>query len=544
MSAKQYLCSPLFPARLTMLKKHVWLTLFFLVLCFPAVAAPQEIETLTPTIDQRISDAFEGVSNQINDIVFYSVKIFGDTEAEVSFPLILLWLVMASLFFTLYLGFINIRGFAHGIKVLKGDYDPKATDGKKHVNRIEILSTALSGTVGLGNIAGVAVAISVGGPGAIVWMTLMGFFGMSTKFAEAVLGVKYRHITKTGRIMGGPMYYLTDGFAERGWKKMGRFLAILFAVCCVGGSLGAGGMFQANQAHAVLVSVTGGAEGEVVSFMADKGWVFGLLIAFLVGLVIVGGFNQIAHVAGKIVPFMGFLYVGTCAVILFMHADAVGPAFWTILSSSFTAEAGLGGFIGALIMGVQRAAFSNEAGIGSAAIAHAPTETDRPISEGFVGMLEPFIDTIIICNMTALVIVVTGVYTDADGMQGVSLTKRAFEETYGHFQYLLALAVNLFAFSTMISWSYYGSKSFSYLLGKRGETRAYETGFRIFYCLCIVVGASANLQSVIGFTDAMVFTMAIPNIIGLYVLAPSLRREMKEYWSHYKHNAKPPPVEA
>lgn len=472
-------------------------------------------------IDQTINQAFEPVSNFIAGIIFYAEPLSG-----FDIKLILVWLVALSLFLTLYFGFINLRYFGHAIRILRGKYDDPGADGQ--INRFQALATSLSGTVGLGNIAGVAVAVSAGGPGAVFWMAMMGLFGMSAKFAEAALGVKYRHHRKEGRpesISGGPMYYLRDAFANRNIPYLGPLLAGLFAVCCVGGAFGAGNMFQANQSFQQLVNVTGGE----ASFMADKGWLWGIFMAVLVGVVIIGGLNSIAKAASKIVPFMGGLYILAGMIVIGINISALPGALATIVHMALTPEAGFGAMLGALLMGVQRAAFSNEAGVGSAAIVHATARTDKPVSQGFVGMLGPFIDTIVICMVTALVIVITGAYEGGEGMEGVELTSRAFESAIPWFPYVLSLTVFLFAYSTMLSWSYYGLKCTTYLLG---EKPAVELIYKVLFCLVTIIGSSSALDSIILFSDSMIFAMAIPNAIGLYLLAPELKKDLKNYLQH------------
>ncbi len=474
-------------------------------------------------VDQTINDAFEPVSRALTDIIFYSANIGG-----LDVKLILLWLVAAALFFTLYLGFINLRYFAHAIDVLRGKFRKEGDDGQ--ISPFQALMTSLSGTVGLGNIGGVAVAVSVGGPGAVFWMAMMGLFGMSTKFAEVAMGVKYRHHPDPNdpkKISGGPMYYLRDAFDNRGIPYLGHIMAGLFCICVIGGAIGGGNMFQANQSFQQLVNVTGGEAG----FMADKGWAYGLFLAILTGLVIIGGIKSIARVASKIVPLMGAIYLIAGIVVIAMFYKNIPGAFMIIFQLALTPEAGLGAVMGALLMGVQRAAFSNEAGIGSAAIVHATAQTDSHIRQGFVGMLGPFIDTIVICMVTALVIVITGAYTGSDGLEGVSLTSRAFEEGISFFPYILSFTVFLFAFSTLIAWSYYGLKGATYLFG---ESKAVDLTYKLFFCICIVIGASSSLDHIIGFSDAMIFAMAIPNLIGLYLLAPEIKRDLKKYTSEIK----------
>jgi len=449
-----------------------------------------------------------------------------------------LWLVVGASVFTVYFGFIQLRAFGHAVALVRGDYaDPKDAG---EVSHFQALATALSGTVGLGNIAGVAVAVSIGGPGATFWMILAGVLGMASKFTECTLGVKYRNEYADGTVSGGPMYYLTKGMGEQGRGALGRVLAVLFAIFCILGSWGGGNMFQANQAHAQLVNITGGE----ASFLAGNGWITGLLIAGVVFVVIIGGIKSIAQVTEKVVPFMAVIYVAAAVAILVANADKIGWAFGEIWAGAFTDVGVAGGLVGALIQGFKRAAFSNEAGVGSAAIAHSAVRTKEPITEGFVSLLEPFIDTVVICTMTALVIVITGVLMvdpetgryvwDAElgriategSLGGVELTSAAFASAFGWFPYVLALAVVLFAFSTMISWSYYGLKAWTYLFG---EGKTTELVFKLLFCAFVVVGAATNLGPVIDFSDAAIFAMAVVNIIGLYFLMPNVKAELNAY---------------
>ena len=483
------------------------------------------------TLDEQINAWVSPVSNAVSGAVFYSVEVGG-----VQFPLIVGWLITAALVFTVYFGAVQLRRFWHAIELVRGDYSNPNDAGE--VSHFQALATALSGTVGLGNIAGVAVAVSLGGPGATFWMILAGLLGMASKFTECTLGVKYRRENSDGTISGGPMYYLSRGFAERGWGGAGKVLAAVFAVCCIGGAVGGGNMFQANQAYQQVVNVTGGAD----SFLVGKGWLFGLVMAGLVGLVIIGGIKSIARVTEKIVPFMAVMYLAAGLVIIGANFDKVGWAFGQIIDGAFTGAGVAGGVIGALIQGFKRAAFSNEAGIGSAAIAHSAVRTKEPITEGYVSLLEPFIDTVVICTMTALVIVISGKL--ATDLTGVELTSAAFSTAFSWFPYVLAAAVLMFAFSTMISWSYYGLKAWTYLVG---ESRSMDLLFKFFFCCFVVLGASMNLGPVIDFSDSMIFLMAIPNVIGLYVLMPVVRREAKQYWAKidsgeirkYRSSAKP-----
>ena len=476
----------------------------------PQLAQAQEVG-----LDEKINQAISPISNVIAGAMFYSVPIGGT-----AFPLIVGWLVIAATIFTIYFGFVQFRRFGHAISLVKGDYSHPEDAGE--VSHFQALATALSGTVGLGNIAGVAVAVSIGGPGATFWMILAGLLGMASKFTECTLGVKYRNEYEDGRVSGGPMYYLSKGLAEKGKPGLGKVLAVIFSICCIGGAVGGGNMFQANQAFQQVVNVTGGEN----SFLAGSGWLFCLIMAIVVGVVIIGGIKSIAKVTEKIVPLMAIIYVTAGLVIILSNISMVGDAFAQIFVGAFTGAGVAGGVIGALIQGFKRAAFSNEAGIGSAAIAHSAVRTKEPVTEGYVALLEPFIDTVVICTMTALVITISGELNS--GLTGVELTSAAFASAFTWFPLILALAVVLFAFSTMLSWSYYGLKSWTYLVG---EGKGKEIIFKLFFCLCVIVGASMSLGPVIDFSDSMIFAMAIPNIIGLYFLMPVVRGEVRQYWA-------------
>jgi AGCS family alanine or glycine:cation symporter len=474
-------------------------------------------------IDSRINEAIEPFADAVSGFIFSSFPIAG-----VPFPFVLVWLIVGAVFFTFYFRFINFRAFKHGFQLVRGDYSDPTAAGE--VTHFQALATALSGTVGLGNIAGVAVAVSLGGPGATFWMILAGLLGMSSKFVECTLGVKYRNEYTDGTVSGGPMYYLSKGLAARSdkLKSLGKVLAVLFAIFCIGGSFGGGNMFQANQSFKQVVAVTGGD----VSWLADKGWLFGLVIATLVGLVIIGGIQGIARVTSKIVPFMAVVYVTTGLFIIFSNLSEIPAAFVAIWDGAFSPEGIAGGVVGVLFQGFKRAAFSNEAGIGSAAIAHSAVRTNRPVTEGFVALYEPFIDTVVVCTITALVIIVTGTWDPSvDPSQGVALTSAAFESSISWFPWILTLAVVLFAFSTMISWSYYGLKAWTYLFG---ESMITDVVYKGMFLSFVVIGSSMELGSVIDFSDAMIFAMAFPNMLGIYFLLPVVKKELNEYWADYK----------
>ncbi|GAB4325570.1 MAG: alanine/glycine:cation symporter family protein [Bacteroidales bacterium] len=443
--------------------------------------------------------------------------------------LIVVWLIFGGTFFTLFMRFINIRGFRHAIHLIRGRYDKPGSSGE--VSHFQALTTALSATVGLGNIAGVAIGITIGGPGATFWMILAGLLGMSSKFTECTLGVKYRRIDKNGEVSGGAMYYLRYGLEKKGLKYPGIILAFLFAVLVIGGSFGGGNMLQANQAFKQF-------ESFVPAFQHHGAW-YGLILAFFVGLVIIGGIKSIARVTSKMVPIMAILYVGTALVIIAMNINFTGEALRLIFDGAFSSEAMKGGFVGVLIYGFQRGAFSNEAGVGSASIAHSAARTEEPVSEGIVALLEPFVDTVVICTMTALVIIFTG-YHDTTGLEGVQLTSAAFGSVFSWFPVLLLIAVTLFAFSTLISWSYYGLKGFDYLFGGWSEKlfgtrKVARYTYQILFLACIVIGASSDIMAVMNFSDMMVLAMAFPNIIGLLILAPEVRDDLQIYMKKLKN---------
>ncbi|CAN5181546.1 alanine/glycine:cation symporter family protein [soil metagenome] len=488
----------------------------------PPPLGEQTLEEATPAAPEGIEglvDEMMGAANAVIGAVFFFDLLFWD--ADRSLPLVVFWLVMGAIYFTLKMGFINIRGFGHAIQVTRGKYtDP---DALGEVTHFQALSTALSATVGLGNIAGVAIAVSLGGPGATFWMIVAGLLGMSSKFAEVTLGQQFREVRPDGRIMGGPMEYLSRGLAERGMPRFGKILAVMFAVLCIGGSLGGGNSFQVNQSMNALQ--------QTIPIVGEFPWAYGLLMVVMVGIVIVGGIRRIANVADKIVPFMCLVYVLAALFIILDNAALIPAAFAAIFREAFAPDALYGGFIGTLVVGFQRAAFSNEAGAGSAAIAHAAARTESPVREGLVSLLEPFIDTVVVCTMTALVIVITGAYNNpayADLIatnQGAALTSRAMGEHITWFPYILSAAVFLFAFSTMISWSYYGERCWTWLMGDR-TTRIYQGIFLLF----VFLGSIITSTNVLDFGDLMILGMAFPNILGVVILSGRVKRELDEYW--------------
>jgi AGCS family alanine or glycine:cation symporter len=477
----------------------------------PGAAASQD------GVMAAIDRAMGTVNGWIASVFFFDVIFWSDARL----PFIVLWLVVGAIYLTFRMGFVNLRGFGHALQVTRGRYTDPSEPGD--VSHFEALSTALSATVGLGNIAGVAIAITLGGPGATFWMILAGIFGMSAKFTECTLGQMYREVRQDGYVLGGPVQYLSKGFAERGMPGAGRLLAVLFALLCIGGSIGGGNSFQVNQSLNAIQ--------ETVPVLSGAPWAYGLFMTILVGVVIIGGIHRIANVADKIVPLMAVIYVIAALVVILTNLAMVPPALSAIAEMAFTPDAGYGGFVGVLVVGFQRAAFSNEAGAGSASIAHSAARTKYPVREGFVALLEPFIDTVVICTMTALVINITGAYNNpayADVIaanQGAALTSRAFSEHISWFPYVLSLSVFLFAFSTMISWSYYGERCSVWLFGE-GASKYFKALFLLFTFL----GSIITSTNVLDFGDLMILGMALPNLVGVYLLHGKVRAALDDYW--------------
>jgi AGCS family alanine or glycine:cation symporter len=514
-------------------------------------------------LDQKIDAAFKPVSDFFSNLIFFTIPIAGKDV-----PFVLLLLVGSALFFTIYFKFPNIFHFKTAINVVRGKYDEldqheagdpalaiggdikgtikdESTEGE--VTHFQALATAVSGTVGNGNIAGVALAIALGGPGATFWMVVCGFLGMSTKFVECTLGVQYRDVGEDGTVYGGPMYYISKGLKERGFKTFGKIVAIIFAIFCIGGSFGGGNAAQSNQATVVLKELMG-LESSGAGF-----WI-GVVMAIVVGVIIIGGIKRIASVTEKVVPFMAVLYLLACLYILGANFSLIDDAFSLIFREAFNPTAiGVGGVIGVLLVGFKRAAFSNEAGAGSASIAHSAVKTKYSASEGLVALLEPFIDTVVICTMTALVIIIFNFGGDASGAtifqyggdgagavlidgvsyEGAGITSKAFAEYIPYSNVFLTVAVVLFAVSTMISWSYYGLQSWKFLFG-RGK--AADMAYKLLFLLFVIIGASASMNSIWAFSDAMIFAMVFPNMVGLYFLFPVVKKQLKRYTDAIKES--------
>ena len=504
-------------------------------------------------IDEQIDKAFKPFSDFFSSVIFF--------EVFEGAPFVIILLVLSALFFTLYFGFPNIRYFSKAINVVRGKYDhlDSATvnedlaidgdikdtindEGKDgEVTHFQALATAVSGTVGNGNIAGVALAIALGGPGATFWMIICGLLGMSTKFVECTLGVQYRDVGKDGTVYGGPMYYLSKGLKEKGFTTLGKITAVMFAIFCIGGSFGGGNAAQSNQATIVLKELLG-------LESASAGAIIGIILAVLVGIIIIGGIKRIASVTEKIVPFMAALYLLACLYIIGSNFSFVDDAFGLIFSEAFNPQAiGVGGVIGVLLVGFKRAAFSNEAGAGSASIAHSAVKTKYSASEGLVALLEPFIDTVVICTMTALVIIIFNfggafeyggngegaVLINGVEYEGAGITAKAFAQYIPYSNVFLTVAVVLFAVSTMISWSYYGLQSWKFLFG-RGKTA--DLTYKVLFLVFVVIGAAASMKSIWGFSDAMIFAMVFPNMVGLYFLFPMVKKQLNRYLDAIKNN--------
>ena len=531
--------------------------LSLLLLFIPLVTFAQD-----KGLDQQIDEAFKPISDFFSQVIFFTIPLAG-----MDVPFVLLLLVGSALFFTIYFKFPNVFHFKTAINVVRGKYDdldhisvnPElAIDGdiadtikdeseEGEVTHFQALATAVSGTVGNGNIAGVALAIALGGPGATFWMIVCGFLGMSTKFVECTLGVQYRDVGDDGTVYGGPMYYISKGLKERGFNLLGKIAAIIFAIFCIGGSFGGGNAAQSNQATVVLKELMG-LESTGAGF-----WI-GVIMAIIVGIIIIGGIKRIAQVTEKVVPFMAVLYLLACLYILGANFSLVDDAFSLIFREAFNPTAiGVGGIIGVLLVGFKRAAFSNEAGAGSASIAHSAVKTKYSASEGLVALLEPFIDTVVICTMTALVIIIFNFGGDASGAtvfqyggdgsgtvmidgvayEGAGITSKAFAQYIPYSNVFLTVAVVLFAVSTMISWSYYGLQSWKFLFG-RGK--AADMAYKLLFLLFVIIGASASMNSIWAFSDAMIFAMVFPNMVGLYFLFPVVKKQLKRYTDAIKES--------
>ncbi len=489
----------------------------------PALAQSAELDN--SWVQEHLAELDTQFGNLVQLLAFF---LFADLGTGV--PLIVVVLLFGGIYYSFYFGWISLRGIRHSIDVIRGRYDNPDDPGE--ISHFQALTSALSATVGLGNIAGVAIAVSLGGPGAIFWMVLTAFVGMSSKLASCTLAVMYRKVHPDGHISGGPMYYLENGLESLGLREFGRTLAVVFAFLTIGGSLGGGNMFQANQTLEIL--------GTVSPWFVDYNWVVGLLLAFVVAIVIIGGIRRIGQVTSRIVPFMCLLYVAFSLLIILSRVSEVPNMLYTIVELAFSPQAIYGGFLGVLVTGIKRAAFSNEAGLGSAAFAHAAAKTNEPAREGMVAMIGPFIDTIVICLMTGLVCMITGVYADPrfEAQQGfavgVSMTAAAFDSFIPGSQYVLALAVMLFAYSTMISWSYYGERSWEYLFGA-GSILVY----RIIFVTFVFIGSVTALNNVLDFSDMMILGMAFPNIIGGVILSPKIKRCIQEYWERLQRGEMP-----
>ncbi|MEM9822788.1 MAG: alanine/glycine:cation symporter family protein [Bacteroidota bacterium] len=508
---------------------------FLLAVGWPYRAYPQE-----STLDERINDAISPITSSIFNFVMTPIEF----SEQISLPIVLIVLLCGAAYFTVYFGFPNFTRVGLAINVVRGKYQATKTESRSpniingddpdtirkenvegEVSPFQALTAALSATVGLGNIGMVAVAIVAGGPGATFWMIIAGMLGMASKFTECTLGVKYREVMPDGTVHGGPMYYLSKGLKERGWATLGKIFGVFYAIMLVGGSFGGGNMFQSNQAAAQFTNVLNSDSGY-------SGFAFGCMMALSIAVVIIGGIKRIGKVTERIVPLMVGIYLFAALIILAKNIAHIPAAIQAIIQGAFAPEAAMGGFFVVLVIGFQRAAFSNEAGVGSASVAHSAVKTQYAASEGVVALLEPFIDTVIVCTITALVIIVTNIdgqlveYGNASGLNGVTLTSAAFDSVIPGFSYVLTIAVILFAFSTMLSWSYYGLQAWKYLFGK-GRLADYL--YKILFCSFVILGAASSLGAVVQFSDAMIFAMIFPNMIGLLFLAPVVKEEYHKY---------------
>lgn len=489
----------------------------------PTLSEPPPVQEKALSWEMTIDENVDRFLKSPMEMIFFFDLVFWDNSSptNIKLPIVVIWLIIGAVFFTIRMGFINIRGFTHAIAIVRGKYDNPDDVGE--VSHFQALTAALSATVGLGNIGGVALAITTGGPGATFWMILAGFLGMASKFTECTLGQKYREISAAGVVSGGPMQYLKKGLAELNWPRLGKFLAVFFAILCIGGSFAGGNAYQVNQSLEAIA--------QKVTFLQDHGWVYGAIMTILAGVVIVGGIKRIATIAETIVPLMCGMYVSACIYILLANAGHIPDAFGAIIGGAFTLKAGFGGLLGVLIVGFTRSAFSNEAGVGSAAIAHSAAKTEYPVQEGIVALLEPFVDTIVVCTMSALVIVITGAYANPEWahLSGAGLTSNAFGSEISWFPWLLSIAVALFAYSTMISWYYYGERCWVWLFGDKSINV-----FRFIFLTFSFLGSVLTGKVVMGLGDLMILGMAFPNILGVLMLSGVVKGELDTYWKKLK----------
>lgn len=506
----------------------------FFTLAFTALAllAPAALaQDGGTTVVDAVNSMMAPVAAAIDTVIFFTIPMDWLVSDAPGIPVIVIWLLGGGIYFSFYMGFPNVRHFGHSLKVVRGTYDDPDDPGE--VTHFQALTAAVSGTVGLGNIAGVAIAISIGGPGATFWMIMAGVFGMTSKFVECTLGVKYRKIDEHGVVSGGPMYYLSQGLANQGMPKLGKVLAVIAAVFIIGGAFGAGALFQVNQSSIQFTNEVSALTGGVDSFLFGRPWLFGLVYAAVVGMVIIGGIRQITNVTEFLVPIMAVIYITASLVVIFGHFSDIPWAFGQIFSGAFTGEGVAGGIVGVLVQGLRRATFSNEAGLGSASIAHAAAKTREPVSEGLVALLEPFIDTVLICTITALVIILTGSVdgSDTSTLAGISLTSKAFATVIEWFPYVLTVAVVMFAFSTSLTWFYYGQRSFLWLFG---NNRSADLGFKVAYLVALFIGSAMSLAPVMGMADALLLAIGFPNILGVFLMRKEVRAMLDDYIKRIK----------
>lgn len=466
-----------------------------------------------------MGEIFSTINSFLETLLFFDI-LFGTVDG-VNLPFLVVWLIAGGIYLTFLTRFINLRMFKHSFDIIRGRYN--TLDDVGQISSFGALTTALSATVGLGNIAGVALAVAIGGPGATFWMIIAGFLGMSLKFTEVTLSLQYREFLKDGSVMGGAMEYLSKGLAKRGYVKLGKTLAVLFAVFMIGGAIGGGNTFQVSQAL--------GAISQEIDFFNDFPVVFGIIIASLVGFVIIGGVTRIARITETLVPVMAVIYIVASLWILGVHIEKIDDAFSIIFTEAFSTSAVYGGVVGSLIQGFQRAVFSSEAGIGSSPVAHAPVKTKYPVRQGLVALYEPFIDTIVICTMTALVIVITGVYEHngaymslIEAKEGAALTSAAYGTVIEWFPAILSLSITLFAFSTMISWSYYGERAWVYLFGPK-----FSIVYKIIFLSLTVIGTIVSTGLLVDFSFMLLLAMALPNIFGLFILGGEVKKQLNVY---------------
>lgn len=477
-------------------------------------------------IDAVIDSILSPIADKVSGIIFSSVTVHG-----VKIEFLTALLIFSAVFFTIRTGFIGFWGFKHALKLITNNYkhnNPSGYQRKKkgELSSFQALSATISASAGIGNVAGSAAAVSLGGPGVIFWMVIAGLFSMALKFSEVLLGVKFRQTNPDGSVSGGPMYYILAGLRGKYSSKIAPFLAKTYAVCCIFAMIGGWNLFQINAMTAQFTEVTGGDN----SIFADNGWILGTIVALITWFTIIGGIKAIGKFTSKVTPVMCSLYVLSAFLVCLINIHHLPQTVVLILKEAFSPKAVTGGAFACMLWGFRRAMFANESGLGTAPIAFSAVNTNKPVAQAFISMLQPFVDTVIVGVATAFVIVVSKVYLTVDGIAGIELTSKAFGTICPAYPVLLTVMASCFVLSTMLCGSYYGLKAWGFLFGSsKKKTRA----FQVLYCTCIIAGSAMNFQSIINLSDAVTLFLAVPNLIAVFSLSNVVIKELKRYCARY-----------